>query len=198
VLRFLAPGLAPALDDLACLMIIVSDNVATNVVIRTVGGPDVVNECMRSFGLEGARINGYSGTAAFAGAPFGTAPARALAESFALVAEGAPRLDPGAAERCRRILYRQQHSDGLPRRLPALYHADDFGFEMPLRVYNKTGVEPNVSTDAGLFVTKDAAWVAAVMGNELPLGLMNSEAAGPNVCADIGAALYAAWGEPAS
>jgi beta-lactamase class A len=30
--------------------------------------------------------------------------------------------------------------------------------EMPLRVYNKTGIEPNVCTDAALFVTTGAEW----------------------------------------
>ena len=53
-------------------------------------------------------------------------------------------------ERRRRILFRQQHTDWLPRRLPSLYYAHDFGIEMPLTVYNKTGVEPNVCTDAGI------------------------------------------------
>jgi beta-lactamase class A len=195
VLRYLTPGLTPTHDDLACLMIILSDNVATNVMIRTVGGPDAVNDCMASFGLPHAHLNSYSGTVAFQGTPFATATARDLAESFALVAPSRPQLDPVAAERCRNILFRQQHRDGLPRRLPALADAHDFGYEMPLRVYNKTGSEPGVCTEAALFVTKDAEWVAAVMGDDLPLSKSTTEDIGPTACAAVGAALYAAWGE---
>ena len=51
VLRYLTPGIAPTLDDLAFLMIIVSDNVATDMLVRAVGGPGVVNETMAELGL---------------------------------------------------------------------------------------------------------------------------------------------------
>src|SRR5262249_12147944 len=51
VIRFLAPGLAPTMNDLATLMIIVSDNSATDVVLREVGGADAVNATMDELGL---------------------------------------------------------------------------------------------------------------------------------------------------
>jgi beta-lactamase class A len=196
VLRYLTPGLTLTLDDLACLMIIVSDNVATNVVLRTVGGPDTVNRCMDAFGLPDARVHGSSGSASFGATPFGTATPRALAEAFALIAESADRLPEGAAAHCRRMLFRQQFSDGLPRRLPSAHQATDFGFEMPLTVYNKTGGEPTVCTDAGLFVTKDAEWVAAVMAEDLPLSKLGPDDVGPLSCADVGEQLWLAWRPP--
>ena len=43
VLRYLAPGLSPTLDDLAWLMIVLSDNIATRALIRELGGREVVN-----------------------------------------------------------------------------------------------------------------------------------------------------------
>jgi beta-lactamase class A len=196
VLRYLAQGLAPTLDDLACLMVIVSDNVATNVVLRSVGGPDTVNRCMDAFDLPDARLHGPSGSASFGATPFGTATPRALADAFALVAESAHRLSDGAAERCRRLLFRQQFVDGLPRRLPSIHQAIDFGFEMPLTVYNKPGGEPTVCTDAGLFVAKDTEWVAAVMAEDLPLSKMGPDDVGPLTCADVGEVLWRAWGPP--
>lgn len=44
VLRHLAAGLAPTLHDCASLMMIVSDNVATDLLLDALGGPDVVND----------------------------------------------------------------------------------------------------------------------------------------------------------
>ena len=51
VLRFLAPGLGLTLDDLAWLMIIVSDNLATDVLLREIGGAEAVNATMAGLGL---------------------------------------------------------------------------------------------------------------------------------------------------
>ena len=52
VLRDIAPGLQPTVHDLAMLMIIVSDNTATNMLIDLVGGPDPVNASMAAIGLD--------------------------------------------------------------------------------------------------------------------------------------------------
>src|SRR4051794_18740859 len=51
VLRALQPGLAATAHDLATLMIIVSDNTATNMLIDLVGGVEPINAFMRSLGL---------------------------------------------------------------------------------------------------------------------------------------------------
>lgn len=50
VLRFLREGLAPTLEDCATLMMIVSDNVATDVLLDAIGGPDVVNATLTAWG----------------------------------------------------------------------------------------------------------------------------------------------------
>src|SRR5262249_34113961 len=50
VLRDLAPELAPTVHDLATLMIIVSDNTATNMLIDLVGGVEPINQTMRDLG----------------------------------------------------------------------------------------------------------------------------------------------------
>jgi beta-lactamase class A len=197
VLRYLAPGLAPTLDDLAWLMVIVSDNVATNMLLREVGGPDAVNATMDRLGLPTARIRsaiGFSEPGEEFDLRFATSSARDLAESFAVIAE--PErvgLDPAAAQRCRDILFRQQHDDRLSRRVPHLHHARDFDVEMPLRAYTKPGFSPGYSIDAGLFETAEARWVAAVMADGLPDVRSGPDDVGPTTCADIGESLCAAW-----
>lgn len=52
VLRSLDPGAVITVRDLVTLMIIVSDNTATDVIYQMVGGPDVVNRRMHALGLE--------------------------------------------------------------------------------------------------------------------------------------------------
>src|SRR5215207_8065999 len=51
ILRDFGPGLQPTLRDLAMMMVIVSDNSATNLLLDRVGGPQQVNATMRDLGL---------------------------------------------------------------------------------------------------------------------------------------------------
>jgi len=104
VLRFLSPGLSLSVDDLAWLMTIVSDNVATALLLLEVGGPEAVNQTMEDLGSPTARLATFEEM--LAGAPFGSSTARDLAEAYA-------HLDEPAREK----LSRQQDLTGLPRRL---------------------------------------------------------------------------------
>ena len=58
ILRSLDPGAAITVKDLLTLMIIVSDNTATDVLYRMVGGPDAVNKRMEALGLKSTRAPG--------------------------------------------------------------------------------------------------------------------------------------------
>ena len=51
ILRDFGPGLQPTLRDLAMMMVIVSDNSATNLLLDRVGGPRQVNATMSELGL---------------------------------------------------------------------------------------------------------------------------------------------------
>ena len=58
VLRYMDPGAVLTVKDLLTLMIVVSDNTATDVVFRMVGGPEAVNRRMDSLGLAKTRATG--------------------------------------------------------------------------------------------------------------------------------------------
>jgi beta-lactamase class A len=184
VLRYLSPGLSLCLDDLAWLMTIVSDNVATALLMLEVGGPEAVNRTMADLGLTTARLASFEEM--LAGAPFGTSTVRDLAEAYTY-------LDQNGREK----LARQQDLIGLPRRLDWSPYGVDLGVELPVRVFNKTGVGPTNFIDSGLFESDSARWIAAAMATELPLRATRPDDPAPAAFAEIGRILYDAWVVPA-
>jgi len=184
VLRYLEPGVQLTLDDLAWLMIIVSDNVATDLLVAEVGGAEAVNETMTDLGMPLARLNPSftRHVELVEWQPFGTSTPRDLATAYT-------HLD----ERCRRILWRQQFVEGLPRRVPHANQAADWEITLPVRVFNKTGGDPGVFTDAALFETDKASWIAAFMAADLR-DLTGPGGVGPRTAGDVGLMLYEAWG----
>ena len=57
ILCYLRAGLQPTVEDLLMLMIIISDNTATDMVLDLVGGPQAVNASLRDLGLGEDEIN---------------------------------------------------------------------------------------------------------------------------------------------
>jgi hypothetical protein len=177
VLRYLAPGLSPTLDDLAWLMIVMSDNVATRALIRELGGPQHVEDEMDALGVPHIRLRASPQDAEL---QFMATP-RDLAEVYT-------HLD----EHAREMLCRVERSF-LARRLPHWPDAIDWGLTSPVRVYSKAGWGLEC-VDAGLFETDDRSWVVAAMGSGLPDLWHRADDVGPRTLADIGEAIYRAWG----
>lgn len=193
VLRFCRPGLAPTLQDLAYLMMTVSDNLATNLLLEAVGGPAVVNDVVRRVGLTGAEI---LGPIQFHDreTPFARSTPRALGEAYAVLAEPKQHGFPAeAAPLCLDVLRRNEYLAGLPRFLPWSQHAVDFGVELPLTVYGKTGSMPKVQTDAGLFVTPTSRYVLAVMCDGFDDLRSGAAGVASTLHAEVGRAVYEAW-----
>jgi hypothetical protein len=185
VLRYLAPGLAPTLNDLAWLMIIVSDNVATKALIRELGGSEVVNAHTARLGLPtpyvGRPWDEGGGNLELASSP------RDLAELYTHL-----------GERSREMLFRHQAVDFLARRVPHSPDVVDFGLTAPLRVYGKAGWGACELVDAARFETDTAAWVVAAMAKDLPDLWHRADFVGPRTLADIGEVLWRDWGAGAS
>jgi len=179
VLRYLGAGLQPTLNDLAWLMIIVSDNVATEMLMRELGGGEAIDAELDRLELPTARTNDPL-PGAFA--HFRTSP-RDLAELYT-------HLGP----RSREILYRQQSLDFLARRVPHDPVVADYGLTPPVRFFGKAGWGATEIVDAARFETADATWIAAAMGKDLPDLWHRADFVGPRTLADIGELLYAEWG----
>jgi beta-lactamase class A len=185
-LRYCAPGLALALSDLAALMITHSDNVATNLLLRELGGPEAVNAYLDSIGVRDARCLSpiFQGN-------FSVSTPRALAEVYATLQQ--PEGVGEAAQLARALLIHHQDLEGMSRHLPWSPHAADFGVELPLTVYSKSGQFPGTQVEAGLFVTPRGAYVAAAMCTGVEDPRTHSPAPGSQFLADFGRLLYKAW-----
>jgi beta-lactamase class A len=158
VIRYLSDGLSLTIEDLAWLMTIVSDNVATALLLLEIGGPEAVNATAARLGLTTVRLANFEEM--WAGAPFGRSSARDLAEAYTHL-----------GERSKQKLFRQQDRIGLSRRLAHDPYAPDHGHGMPVRAYTKSGIGPTTFVDSGLFVTDSGRWIVAAMGSELPPGM---------------------------
>ena len=180
VLRYLTPGLSLTLGDLSWLMIVLSDNVATRILIRELGGPDAVNAEMDDLGLPSLRVHD---------------PTPGASHDFSATPHDLAEIYTHVDERCREILYRREHVDFLPRRIPHLHDLIDHGLTAPVRVYGKSGSGPCECIDAGLFETDASSWIVAAMAKDLPDLWQRPDFAGPRTLADIGETIFNAWGQ---
>lgn len=188
VLRHLDAGLEVTLQDCATLMMIVSDNVATDLLLDALGGPDVVNATTTDLGCHDVEV---TSTTVWVLPPgqFGMASPRGLADAWALLAR-----DGAGSERCRSITWRHQQREGFGRLVPFAPDLPDFDLVSKLGLWSKAGSYPTVSCEAGLFETGDATWVLAVMARRLRDRGNGSSAAGPTLRARVSKAVYDAWG----
>ena len=176
ILRYLAPGLAPTLNDLAWMMIALSDNIATRALIRELGGPHIIEAEMEALGVPNLRLRESHDDADY----------RFMATPHDL-AEVYTHLD----EHARELLYRVEKVF-LARRLPHWPDAIDWGLTAPVRVYGKAGWGLEC-VDAGLFETDNGSWIIAAMAKDLPDLWHRPDDEGPRTLADIGEAIYHAW-----
>lgn len=151
VLAWLRPGLKLPLADLAYLMVAVSDNTASNLVLDAVG-IERVRETAAAVELTGTALNRrFLGRAPGAGEPENVTTARDLATLLTAVGEDRAA-SPASCARLRDLLALQQDRDRLARRLPP-----GVGFG------GKSGSLPGLVHDAGLLSAPGGTLAVAVL-----------------------------------
>ena len=158
-LRDFQPGVQPTLRDLAALMIVVSDNSATNMLLDRVGGPAAVNAAMQALGLSSIVVNRRL---IFSGAPRGPvaeAAPRDMLRLAVMLAEGT-LVSAAAAQEMRAIMSGQHYHDQFPRYLALLPYAGDNEQPRLLRLLNKTGANGGLRADVGLVQVGDTDLIA--------------------------------------
>lgn len=117
VLNWLQTGLELTLRDHAWLMIAISDNTASNVLIDAAGLP-AIHAVQQSLGLTSTSLNRrFLGRLPDPGSPENIAAAGDLATLLTRIANGSAA-SPGQTAWMLELLGDQQHRDRLPRRLP--------------------------------------------------------------------------------
>jgi beta-lactamase class A len=196
VLKLLAPGLTPTLRDLARLMIVVSDNTATNAVARALGGPQAANAAVHALPVE------LKETTVGSYISFDTIDPEAMAVScpddftamlgaiYRRQCTGSPAHD----DEIYWTLRRQQHRSMIPRYLPCNEYAEEFGVEEYDRCGTKSGSMPGVRADVGIVETRRRSWAIAVMILGEPDFNTGDNHPYNHVIADMSKLVFDAWG----
>jgi beta-lactamase class A len=151
VLKALAPGLQLTWSDLATLMITVSDNTATNLIIDRLG-METIQAWIDKAGLVDTRIERRMMDRAAMSAGRGNWTSAADMETLLSAVAAGTCVSGEASHRMRRALEAQQIQDRLPRRL-----GDG------VRVASKTGNFADVIHDAGILTWPGGTLVIAVL-----------------------------------
>jgi beta-lactamase class A len=169
VLRDLSLGVRLSVRDLATLMIVVSDNTATNLLIDLVG-IDAVNRTLADFGFAQTRLRrriAFSPPGAQP-RPLGVTTPAELADIMAALATGT-LLSAASRDAILEIMRRQHDRDLIPRYLPFFPYADELGEpDNGLRIANKTGAVLGLRADMALVEWPGTRYVIGVVVSDDP------------------------------
>lgn len=162
VLKELTPGLQPTIYDLATLMIIVSDNTATNMLIDRVGGVGAINRTIQdTYGLTTVALHNRIDFDLIGDdvRRLGEASARDLMHLMELLIRGRA-VDARASEAMLDIMSRQQYLDQVPRYFRYNPYAKELKVAQNYTVASKTGFFPGTRVDAGAIFLPDGNAIA--------------------------------------
>jgi beta-lactamase class A len=151
VLKLFDGGLQPTVRDVATMMIAVSDNTATNMVLDLVGGTEPVNAAMAELGLPTVTLHNSIDFELIGDdvRRLGEASVRDLCELNRLIATRQAFGDRVSAL-AEEILSTQQYLDQAMRYTLANPYARELGLVAPLSVASKTGFFSGTRVDAGI------------------------------------------------
>lgn len=204
VLAMLRPGIAPTIADLCTLMIVVSDNTATSVLLDLAGGVEGVNAALRGLGVEGIRfhrrleypppplVTGQTRPFVSPTTPFATASANDLRDLVARLHAGT-LVDADASRAVIDVLACQYASDGVAGDLLEI----EPRWQRPsprVSVAHKTGAIPGTRCDVGLIGLPDDQDIAyAVIADGLTDLTMTSHSEGDLILGRVGSLLLRYW-----
>lgn len=202
ILRFEIPGNQVSLSFIAYLMMSISDNVATNILLREVGGIKAVDKFLKNVGINDTEVKGevYKGD-------WITTSAMSLGIAAQILARPEKYgYSIKAAELCKRIMLKHYEDNGLARYLPwspfveeattikenEKYKPVYAGIEL----YAKAGYTPGYRGDVAYIKTPKSEYVIGLKCTDVddskPLNASNE---GFQFSAEVGKLFYEFWGE---
>jgi beta-lactamase class A len=160
VLKDLTPGLPLPIHDAATLMIVISDNTATNMLIDLVG-MEAVNASCLALGLTATRLENKMQRAKEGGPTNRSTPAD-LGQLMTLIADRQV-LTRSACDAMLDILGRQQYTENITRALPEFDGYLEAGKAPAVRVASKSGSIRGTRNDVGLVEARGYRYVIAMM-----------------------------------
>ena len=193
ILRDFGPGLQPTLRDLA-MMVIVSDNSASNLLLDRVGGPQRVNATMRELGFPSIAVHRRIafGEITTNGSLAEAAPRDLMRLVVTLARE--ELVSPAASRAMLAILGRQRYLEQAPRFVAYRPYAGDFARMQPIKIFNKTGMINGLRADTGLItIDPDVRIAYSVVNDTGSDDTYRNEHPGDIVNALIGRVLVEYW-----
>jgi beta-lactamase class A len=163
ILRDLSPDVALSVRDVATLMIVLSDNIATNMILDLVGIANV-NRTLRDFGFERTEIRNRIDFDLIGddGKNLAVTTPADLAGMMEALATGRILSDAGREE-ILGIMRKQHVRDRIPRYLPFHpYVVEESEEDNGLRIANKTGSLSGFRADMGLVEWPGTRYVIAI------------------------------------
>ncbi len=159
LLRALELGTALSVKNLATLMIIISDNIATNMLIDYIG-LDEINEAIAAMGFTGTRLYCKLGEGGWA--RLGTTTPRDYGRLFERLAAEELTGSPGDRQMLE-IFKQQRFNTALTYLLPPYYFDEDnYGKESPIYLASKSGSMNACRNDGGIVGTPWGSYALAL------------------------------------
>ena len=188
------PGAALTLRDLAVLMMAISDNTATNMLVDYLG-IDAINAACRAAGMTATELRNPIDFDLIRESNDNlavTTPAD-FADFLGALHRG-ELLPPDQVERLLSIMRIQKYMGTRLRRfLPYNPYAEEFGEAQELWVASKTGTLKGAACEGGLIGSRNATWSLVVMTKECTAESTGSVGAGDLFIAEVSREVFEAW-----
>lgn len=196
ILKAFEGGLQPTLRDVATMMVILSDNTATNMALDAIGGIEPVNRLMAGLGLGSIVLHNRIDFERIGPdvRRLGEATTDDLCRLMAGIAARTV-VSRWVSETAEEIMEAQQYLDQVPRYLQVTPYWRELGQVPTIRVACKTGFFTGTRVDAGIvrFEADGGGFAYAVANHELADITFGPEAEGVIVNGLVGKALLWYW-----